>query len=102
MLAYSGVARLFLWPASLSADYTPPRISPRTAFDASLIPHLLLVALPAIAVAMRKRNTADVCIGLDWNHVTDTKQSPVVTGNALAERAMFLPSVVVAMMLDSR
>lgn len=90
--------RLFVWPSSLSADYSSRRIEAATSFDASLVPALLVVfGLVAIAWSLR-RSRPVVTFGLLWAGVTLLMPSNlvVVTGNVLAERTLFLPSVGLA------
>jgi hypothetical protein len=90
--------RLFVWPASLSADYSSRRIQAVTSFDASLVPSLLVVfGVVAIAWSLR-RSKPVVTFGLLWAGVTLLMPSNlvVVTGNVLAERTLFLASVGLA------
>jgi protein O-mannosyl-transferase len=90
--------RLFVWPATLSADYSSRRIEAATSFDASMLPALLvLFGAAAIAWSLRRSKPA-VTFGLLWAGVTLLMSSNllVVTGNVLAERTLFLPSVGVA------
>ena len=90
--------RLFVWPANLSADYSSRRIEAATSFDASMVPALLVVfGLVAIAWSLR-RSMPVVTFGLLWAGVSLLMPSNlvVVTGNVLAERTLFLPSVGLA------
>jgi hypothetical protein len=90
--------RLFVWPASLSADYSSRRIQAVTSFDASLVP-ALLVAFAVVAIAWSlRRSMPVVTFGLLWAGVTLLMPSNlvVVTGNVLAERTLFLASVGLA------
>ena len=90
--------RLFVWPASLSADYSSRRIEAATSFDASLLPALLVVfGVVAIAWSLR-RSRPVVTFGLLWAGVALLMPSNliVVTGNVLAERTLFLASVGLA------
>lgn len=90
--------RLFIWPASLSADYSSRRIEAATSFDASLLP-ALLVLFSAVAIGLSlRRSKPVVTFGLLWAGVTLLMPSNliVVTGNVLAERTLFLPSVGLA------
>ena len=87
--------RLFVWPATLSADYSSRRINAATSFDASMLPGLLVIfGAAAIAWSLRRSKPA-VTFGLLWAGVTLLMPSNiiVVTGNVLAERTLFLPSV---------
>ena len=90
--------RLLVWPATLSADYSFRRIEAATSFDASMLPGLLVVfGAVAIAWSLRRSKPA-VTFGLLWAGVTLLMPSNliVVTGNVLAERTLFLPSVGLA------
>ena len=90
--------RLFVWPANLSADYSSRRIEAATSFDASMVPALLVVfGLVAIGWSLR-RSVPVVTFGLLWAGVSLLMPSNlvVVTGNVLAERTLFLPSVGLA------
>ncbi|MFN2602309.1 MAG: tetratricopeptide repeat protein [Gemmatimonadaceae bacterium] len=86
--------RLFVWPASLSADYSSRRIEAATSFDASMIAPLLVIgSLVAIAWSVRRSKPA-VTFGFLWAGVNLLMPSNlvVVTGNVLAERTLFLAS----------
>ncbi len=93
--------RVFVWPASLSADYSSPRIDIATSFQAAMLPAIAVVAaVIAIAVYVRK-DRPDTTFAFAWTGVTLLIPSNliVVTGFVLAERALFLPSVGVSMLL---
>jgi hypothetical protein len=90
--------RLFVWPASLSADYSSRRIEAATSFDASMIAPLLVIAsLVAIAWSVRHSKPA-VTFGFLWAGINLLMPSNlvVVTGNVLAERTLFLASAGLA------
>ena len=86
--------RLFVWPAVLSADYSPSRIVVQHSFDSSMLPGIgILVAVGLIAV--RLRQVAPVAtFAIAWTAVTLLIPSNlvVVTGFVIAERALFLAS----------
>ena len=99
--------RLFFWPASLAADYSPGRISIATGFEPSMIPGtMVIVALVLIAVQVR-RTVPAVTFAVAWAAITLAIPSNLilVTGFVLAERTLFLPSVGVlvgaAVVIDS-
>jgi protein O-mannosyl-transferase len=92
--------RLFIWPASLLADYSP---SPVDGFSFSMIPALaVVVALCAAPLWLRRRYPSEAYASF-WVLVTLLIPSNliVITGFVLAERTLFLPSVGVALLLGS-
>ena len=95
--------RLFVWPASLSADYSSPRIDISTSFSATMIPAVaVIIGAFAIALRTRKMHPA-VAFAFAWSVIALLIPSNliVVTGFVLAERAMFLPSVGVTILLGA-
>jgi hypothetical protein len=93
--------RLFVWPANLSADYSSPRIDIATSFQATMLPAVaILIAVISIAVYVR-REYPSVTFAFAWSGITLLIPSNliVVTGFVLAERALFLPSVGVSMLM---
>jgi hypothetical protein len=95
--------RLFVWPASLSADYSSPRIDLQTSFHASMLPALaVVIGSIAIVVHVRKEYPA-LAFAFAWAAVALLIPSNliVVTGFVLAERALFLPSVGVALLIGA-
>jgi tetratricopeptide (TPR) repeat protein len=88
-------ARLLLWPAHLSADYSPDAFVPQTAFGA---PHaialLVLIGAGLAAWALRRRSPG-LAFGLAWLVITMAVAANVVvpTGVVIAERVMYLGSV---------
>ncbi len=95
--------RLFVWPANLSADYSPPRIDILTSFTATMIPALtLLLASCAVAIKSRREFPSAV-FAFAWIVIALLIPSniAVITGFVLAERTLFLPSVGVAILLGA-
>ena len=94
-------ARLFVWPAHLSADYSFPRtktlISPDLMTFAGV---LIIVTMTAIALRLR-RSTPLVLFCVAWLAITLAIPSNIilVTGFVLAERSLFLASAAVVAML---
>jgi hypothetical protein len=88
-------ARLLLWPARLSADYSPPEIPVILGPAAELIPGalMLLGAILVSAASWQRRRTA--AFALAWLAIAIFPVSNVVlrSGVILAERTLFLPSV---------
>jgi protein O-mannosyl-transferase len=95
--------RLFVWPASLSADYSPPRIDVLHSFTFAMIPALAVVAASIAIAVERRRQYPSATFALAWLGITLLIPSNliVVTGVSLAERMLFLPSVAVAMLLGA-
>ena len=95
--------RLFVWPANLSADYSPPRIDILKSFTATMIPSIaLFIASVAIAVRSSKEYPS-ATFAFAWVAIALLIPSNliVITGFVLAERTLFLPSVGVAMLLGA-
>jgi hypothetical protein len=91
--------RLFVWPAHLAADYSPPGWAVVTAPGPTIIPGIVLVIAYAgftIAAILRARVLA---FWLVWIAITMFPVSNLVTGIMIEERTMFLPSVAVTALL---
>jgi hypothetical protein len=89
-------ARLLLWPAQLSADYSPPRIALLHGLSPAIIPGLvILVGAVLLAVAVRRVPGRVAAFGLIWLAITLLPVSNLIvrSGVILAERTLFLPSV---------
>ncbi len=93
------VARLLVWPFSLSADYFPevvPRLEHPTLLGAAGL--LLLLALGALAALSWRRNrplaAGLVIVGIAW---LPTANLLFPTGIVLAERTLYLGTVGVAL-----
>ena len=91
--------RLFVWPARLSADYSPPRVTTATSFDAAMIPALLvLVAVVMIAVRARRGHPGlTLALSIAGIALLIPSNLIIVTGVALAERVLFLPTAGLAL-----
>lgn len=92
-------ARLFVWPAVLSADYSPSRIELVHRLHVWMFPGILVsLASAGLAVAARKRWPV-VTFGFAWTGIALLIPSNliVVTGFVLAERALFLASAGVCL-----
>lgn len=90
--------RLFVWPASLSADYSPPRVTTATTFNAGMVPVILVLAgVILLAVRVRREHPGlTLALALGGIALLIPSNLIVVTGFALAERALFLPTVGLA------
>jgi hypothetical protein len=87
--------RLLVWPAHLAAVYSPPATPVRDAADpAALLGLLLLIAVGALAILMRRRSPV-LTFGIAWAAVALLPVSNLIvrSGVLLAERTLFLPSV---------
>jgi hypothetical protein len=88
-------ARLLLWPARLSVDYSPPGIPVILGPAVEIVPGVLMLALvPLIGAASWQRQRV-VAFGLMWLAITIFPVSNVVlrSGVILAERTLFMPSI---------
>jgi hypothetical protein len=97
-------ARLFLWPAALSGDYSPPRIPLILSATAAVIPGLvMLIGCVVVAAAGLRTQRRVGTFGLLWLAITIFPVSNVVmsSGVLLAERTLFLPSVGVLLAIGS-
>ncbi len=87
--------RLMVWPMSLSADYSYPRIRTNDSFELSMLPAIaVLVGTAFIAWQLRKRFPV-ILLGVAWIGIALLIPSNlvVVTGFVLAERTLMLASV---------
>lgn len=95
------LARVLLWPARLSADYSPQLVAVLPTPALAHIPAaLILLALGALLVVSARRSHA-AAFGALWLAVGLLLPSnlPVPTGVLMAERTLFLPSVGLALLL---
>jgi tetratricopeptide (TPR) repeat protein len=88
-------ARLLLWPAHLSADYSPPGLPVVHAWEMALAPGLALACGVVLVVALARRRAPAAALGVAWTALALAPVSNLlaVTGILLAERTLFLPSV---------
>jgi hypothetical protein len=100
MLTMLGVvpewARLLLWPAQLSADYSPAQLSLIVAPSPAVIPGMvILFVVTLLAVAAWRMPRRVTVFGLLWFAITIFPVSNLLlrSGVLLAERTLFLPSV---------
>lgn len=97
--ATPALARLLVWPARLSAFYTPPEIAMMRGWDWRLLPGVaILVGVVALPAAVGRRNRS-VPFGLVWFALTLLPVSNLLfpSGVVIAERTLFLPSVGVVL-----
>ncbi|HLA14607.1 MAG TPA: hypothetical protein VJZ25_06245, partial [Gemmatimonadaceae bacterium] len=86
--------RLFLWPARLSADYSPRRIDLATGLTVDMVVSVGIIAL-LLAVAWKARRSAPaVTFAVLWlaTAMLIPSNLVVVTGFVLAERTLFVAS----------
>lgn len=95
--------RLFAWPGSLSADYSSPRIDIQTSFHPSMLPALAVVIGSIAIVIHLRKESPPLVFAFTWAAITLLIPSNliVMTGFVLAERALFLPSVGVALLIGA-
>ncbi|HVT38378.1 MAG TPA: hypothetical protein VHE78_05015 [Gemmatimonadaceae bacterium] len=87
--------RLLLWPAHLSADYSPQQVQIYTSWHPALLPGLLLLLCVCILFAVCARRAPVVSFGIAWLAIAIAPVSNVLipTGILLAERTLLVPSV---------
>lgn len=91
--------RLMLWPARLYADYSPQQTPLMSELSWGHVPGLLcLMAVTVAAVLAWRRRLSLVILGLVWFAVTYLPVANILfpIGVLIAERTLFLPSVLVA------
>lgn len=87
--------RLMVWPISLSADYSYPRIRTHDSFELAMLPAVaVLLGTALIAWRLRKRFPV-ILLGAAWIGIALLIPSNlfVVTGFVLAERTLMLATV---------
>lgn len=95
--------RLLVWPAHLSAVYSPPGTPVLDGPDpTAVVGALVLVSVAALALASRRRMPV-ASFGIAWIALILLPVSNVVvkSGVLLAERTLFLPSVGAALILGA-
>ncbi|HUX32713.1 MAG TPA: hypothetical protein VMV51_02475 [Gemmatimonadaceae bacterium] len=107
ILTMIGVApqwgRLFVWPAHLTTEYTPPYIEIAQGVSITQLPGLLLmIGVIGLAFALRTRNPA-ASFGLGWLIVAISPVSNIVVpaGFIIAERTLLFPSVGVMIFIGA-
>jgi tetratricopeptide (TPR) repeat protein len=87
--------RLFLWPARLITEYSPPYIEVAQGVSAQQIPGLLvLIGVLGLAIACWRRSPV-TSFGLAWVVITLLPASNFIVpaGFIIAERTLLLPSI---------
>jgi tetratricopeptide (TPR) repeat protein len=87
--------RLFLWPARLMTEYTPPYLDVAQGPSLTQLPGLLvLLGVLGLAVATWRRSPA-TAFGIGWVVITLSPSSNFLlpAGFIIAERTLLLPSV---------
>jgi hypothetical protein len=94
---------LLIWPVSLSADYGPQVIPYRTTLSpAAVIGAMLVVAIVAMAVALRRRAPAlSFAAALAALAYLPTSNLLFASGIVLAERDLYLPVVLPAALVGA-
>ena len=95
--------RLLLWPAHLSADYSPGDVVLSTAFTAAHLAGALVWAAAAWVAWRWRKTVPGIAIGLVWIIVTVSPVANIVVPTELlvAERTLYLPSFGIAFALAS-
>jgi hypothetical protein len=92
-------ARLLLWPARLSADYSPPAVGIVESVTASVVAGLAVLAAGAAALVRSWRRAPVLAFGIAWAAISLFLVSNLVlpAGVLLAERTLFMASAGVAL-----
>jgi tetratricopeptide (TPR) repeat protein len=95
--------RLLLWPAHLSADYSPGDLVPRTGLTAAHFAGALVWAAAGWAAWRWRKTVPGIAIGLVWMIVTVSPVANIVVPTELlvAERTLYLPSFGIVFALAS-
>jgi len=95
--------RLLLFPAHLSADYSPGDLVPRTGLTTAHLVGALVWAAAGWAAWHWRKTVPGIAIGLVWMIVTVSPVANIVVPTELlvAERTLYLPSFGIAFALAS-
>lgn len=95
--------RLFVWPARLMTEYSPPYIAVAQGPSVSQLPGLLILMASLGLIAATWRRNPVTAFGLAWLVVTllPTSNFIVPAGFIIAERTLLLPSVGAVIVLAS-
>jgi len=95
--------RLLLWPAHLSADYSPGDLVPSTGLTAAHLASVLVWAGAGWAAWRWRKTVPGIAIGLVWLIVTVSPVANIVVPTELlvAERTLYLPSFGIVFALAS-
>jgi hypothetical protein len=95
--------RLLLWPAHLSADYSPGDYTVSTSFTAAHMVGALVWAGAAWAAWRWRKTVPGLAIGVAWMIVTVSPVANIVVPTELliAERTLYLPSFGIVFALAS-
>jgi len=86
--------RLFVFPAHLSADYSPGELTVSTGFTAWHVVGLLVWITVAVIAWRTRRSIPGIVIGLAWIVITISPVANIVMPSEflIAERTLYLPS----------
>jgi len=93
--------RLLYWPARLSSEYSPPDTEIAQGLSVSQLPGFaLLIAIIALGLILRRKKPV-VSFGIAFAAITLLPSSNflITTGIIIAERTLFLPSLVAMIVL---
>jgi len=95
--------RLFLWPARLMTEYTPPYIEVAQGFSASQLPGFILLGGVAGLALVAWRKSPATTFGLGWLALVLLPASNFIVpaGFIIAERTLLAPSIGVMLALGS-
>jgi hypothetical protein len=91
--------RLFVWPDSLSADYSPQMVPGYGGWHAGLIPGAVLLLCAAILMFVSWRRAPAVAFGIGWLVIAISPVANILipSGILIAERTLLVPSVGVVL-----
>jgi hypothetical protein len=100
---YPEIARLFLWPLRLHADYSPAHVLVYTTPDVSQLAGVVLLALVigCTVVAVRRSAVATLGIAIALLPWFPSSNLPFASGVLLAERTLYTPSAGVFLALGA-
>jgi hypothetical protein len=91
--------RLFLWPARLSADYSPNAVPVLTEPSLAVIPGVLVLLAGAAILIAAFRHARPAAFGLSWALIALAPVSNLFSVLVIAERTLFVPTAGVCVAL---
>ncbi len=95
------LVRVLLWPRRLHADYSPAHIDVSAALDPTQLHGVVLLVAWSLVLALSWRRAPVAAFALLWLAVAwaPTANLVIPSGVLLAERALYVPSVAVVLLL---
>ena len=97
------IGRLFMWPDTLVADYSPQMVPGYAGWNLELIPGAILLACVAILFSVSWRRYPVVCFGIAWLAIAYSPVANILipSGILIAERTLLVPSVGVVIVVGT-